>query len=174
MDGNKKQKLNNRGFSLLEIVVSLAIFLTVIVIVTSFFEMSIRAQREAISAGNLQESMRYAFEAMSKEIRMAKKDESGACAVADKVYKVENSVLSFINQDDKCVQYFLDSSRIKIIRDTIEAYVTPENIKVNNLSFYLDESLQPRVTLMVNLAIPVKNQSDQEMVMQTTLTSRYY
>jgi hypothetical protein len=174
MIGNKINIFNNKGVSLLEIVVALGIFLIVILAVVSFFEISIMNQRGAINAGNIQESMRYAFEAMSKEIRMAVEDELGSCVGAGKIYQVGSNNLKFINQYDECVEYYLENSRIKIKRGAVEGWVTSENIKADELAFYLDEVTQPRVTILANLSIPVKSGISREMILQTTVSSRYY
>src|SRR3989339_604522 len=62
---------NKKGFTLMELIVSMAIFSASILMATGVFKSAIEGQRSAIAAQNTQESMRYAFEVMSKEIRGA-------------------------------------------------------------------------------------------------------
>ena len=68
---------NKEGLTLLELTVAVAIFSVMMLALTQIFNMVIRGQRNAIAAQNIQESMRYAMEVMSKEIRMAQKDVGG-------------------------------------------------------------------------------------------------
>ncbi len=66
-----KQK-SNQGFSLIEMLVSVAIFTVVITISLSIFQSVNKSQGNAIAVQSVQESMRYALEVMSKELRSAK------------------------------------------------------------------------------------------------------
>ncbi|MCG2695682.1 prepilin-type N-terminal cleavage/methylation domain-containing protein, partial [Candidatus Parcubacteria bacterium] len=63
---------NNAGVTLLELTVAVAIFSFAVLSATQIFKMVLEGQRSAIAAQSTQESMRYALEVMSKEIRMAK------------------------------------------------------------------------------------------------------
>ena len=67
----KNIRQNKKGVTLLEITVAVAIFSVVMLSATEIFRMVIEGQRNAIASQNVQESMRYAFETMAKEIRTA-------------------------------------------------------------------------------------------------------
>src|SRR3989338_10006398 len=64
----KKEK----GTSLIELLVAITLFSFMILAATQIFKMVIDGQRNAVSAQNVQENIRYAMEKISKEIRMAK------------------------------------------------------------------------------------------------------
>jgi len=68
MIGNKQP-----AFSLIEVVVSVALFSAVILSATGIFKMVIDSQRGAMAAQNVQESLKFFLEVTGKEIRMARK-----------------------------------------------------------------------------------------------------
>ena len=71
MSINFKKIKNNLGVTLIELIVAVALFSVTILSAMQIFQMVVEGQRSAIAAQSVQESMRYAFEIMSKEIRMA-------------------------------------------------------------------------------------------------------
>jgi len=135
MIGDKKI-INNKGFSLIEMLVSVAVFVVLILIVTSIFQSVIKAQRNAIAAQSVQESMRFALELISKELRSAKhvynnttdvdeclggetRDNYAARGLSSpsesrKVYNVfrdgdgENLYFKNKNSTDTCVTYYIE------------------------------------------------------------------
>ncbi len=158
-------------------VVSVAIFSVIVLIATETFKMVIEGQRNAISAQNVQESMRYAFEMISKEMRMAQKDD-GACGL-NSVYGVnaDSDSLYFKNYHDECVTYQLDGSRLEISRNGNSGYVTSSKIEVSDLKFFIqgDSSVgQPTATMKMKIKAIGKEMHGQEIIMQTTVSSRYY
>jgi len=180
---------NKQGITLLELVVAISLFSVVIISATQIFKMVIEGQRNAIASQNIQESMRYAFEAMSKEIRMAQEDVGGPgqCPSVNngKVYDTsDNEQLYFKNQYDDCVSYYLEDdingiSRLTIDRDLVPAYVTPDDIIVSDLKFSVYDDgdtdvIQSIVTIKMKIKAVGKAMHEQEMTMQTTISSRYY
>jgi len=189
---------NNKGTTLLELMVSIAIFSSMILVVSSVFSNINTGQREAIATQNIQESVRYFMEVMSKEIRMARGDRNGyltgLCNDAlgltntnKKTFNFDsanNSVLYFVNKDYECVYYRLNNKRIEISRDNGANFlpITSKNIEINNLLFNVDDNdagtvrdMQTRVTI----SFDVESKSDidmhkNKMKIQTTISSRRY
>ena len=56
---------NNSGVTLLELVVAVTLFAALMLAATGIFKMVNDGQRNAVSAQNVQENMRYALEKMS-------------------------------------------------------------------------------------------------------------
>jgi Tfp pilus assembly protein PilW len=163
---------NKQGQSLMEMIVAVALFSVVRLIVVSIFQTVLTAQRSAITTSNIQENLRYAFETMSKEIRMAQKSD---CSIGSgNVYTIANNALYFKNQYGECVSYSLDNNRIKLDRNGNQAYITPEAVKISNLKFLVASSVQPRVTIMADIAVPAKSGVGQTIKIQTTISSRQY
>jgi len=186
---------SEKGVSLLELVVAVALFVVIILASTQIFKMVIDGQRNALAAQNVQESIRYAMEKISKEIRMAQISNeecrqlfSPPAEAVNKVFNLtgaNNDILYFKNQDDVCVAYYLDNSRLK---STIEVrgngytdFLTPAKIEASNLKFHVvdDEigashSVQPYVTVVMDIQAVGLAVHQQKMKIQFTVSSRYY
>ncbi len=180
--------------TLLEIIVAVAIFITTMLMATTIFKDVVEGQRSAIAAQNVQESMRFVFEIMSKEIRTAQGAHSGInCGIIPyyKVFNTENAgeanpyeghELYFQNKDGDCVNYYLLNDALMIDRGGIFGTTTPNEVKVSNLEFNITDdvvdafhSVQPRVTIKMEIEMAGgKEIHKQPIVMQTTVSSRYY
>lgn len=180
MIGNKKTL--PAGFSLIEVLVSVSLFVFIIMSATEIFSLVIKGQRDAIASQNVQSSLRYFFEVTSKEIRMARRS-TGECGVpADDIYKIEtgtlSSILKFKNYYNQCVVYELGvddySQRFKITRGVVSGFISPKKIKIESLDFLLDDTNQPAVTIALKASAIGDSKFKSEMDIQTTITSRYY
>jgi len=182
----KKPKLQATGFSLIEVIISVALFSVIILSTTQIFKLAIDSQRNALATQNVQESLKYFLEVIGKEIRMAQKNE-GVCSgiLDDEIYVIGTndygSTLYFKNYYGQCVRYYLDLDadirRFGITRDLTADFISPAKISIDRLSFVAASgpaTTQPAITL--NLKAHALNQGDfqSEMDLQTTITSRYY
>ena len=175
------QLLNSRGVTLLELMVSISLFAITILMATQIFKSVIDGQRTAIASQEMQESVRYAFERMGKEIRTAVKDPSGACnAAPGKVYRVDASGegITFLNYKNKCIHYYIDNKRLAIQRNAEPMqYITPSNIIITKPRFVLtnnSDSVQAKVLIRLQMEILVKNRGKQKLSVETILSSRFY
>lgn len=173
---------------MIELVVSIAIFSVLILSSTQIFKMVVDGQRGAVSAQNVQDSIRYAMEKISKEIRMAQISNASCYGAA--VYKVFNPAnggteLYLKNKDGNCVNYYLENNRLKIMSGTgagaIADFITPAKIEVSNLKFYVNDDLigsfhskQPYVTMAMDIKAAGQAMHEQRMKIQMTISSRYY
>ena len=192
-----ERKKNKLGFSLLEIIVAVGIFGVIIILATGVFQRVIESQRSAIAAQNTQESVRFALEVMSKEMRSAKKRTAdNDCDKYElsgnyKVYNTDGVGLFFRNKYDYCVYYFIENDtnnipRLKIIRengsDDYWGYITPDEVIISNLKFLIDDdafdafhATQPKVTIRMDVeAIDQDNRYKQPFKIQTTVSARFY
>lgn len=188
----KKIKQNKFGVTLIELMVAVSLFSVIILSATQIFKMVIEGQRNAIAAQNVQENMRYAFETMSKEIRMATISNHDCESIftpeaeaTNKVFNTttnaEGDILYFKNKDGICTAYYLLNGSIMIIRGVNTAAISPNEIKISNLEFRVADdligafhSIQPIVTMKMDIEVIGKEMHKQEMKMQTTISSRYY
>lgn len=177
---NIKSKIKNKkGFTIIELLVAISIFVTMILSITEIFAKVNEGQRHAIAAQNIQESMRYAFEVIAKEIRMAKLDQSGTCIGTGKLYEenVDGTTLKFLNYRDECVTYYLEDDILKVDRNTNIANASPVAVRVSNLIFSSVDFggiVQPRVTIKMEIEAVGKEIDKQKTILQTTISSRYY
>lgn len=176
------------GVSLIELIVSIALFSILILSATQIFKMVIDGQRSAISAQNVQENMRYAMEKMSKEIRMAQISNQGCGSAAiNKVFNTADGEreLYFKNKNGDCITYYLENNRLKIMVGIGAAasadFITPAKIEVSNLKFYVVDdligafhSVQPYVTMVMDVKAIGQAIHEQKMKIQMTVSSRYY
>lgn len=184
---------NNKGTSLIEIMFAVSIFVVLIGLTLSVFKSAVESQKSAIAAQDIQESMRFLFEIISKEIRSAQvmDDTCDVCfsIVSDKqVYYTDTDIFYFKNKDDECVAYYVDGNDDLIIeRDdgvtNIFLPITPNDIKVTDLKFDVTDNdigalpglkIQPRVTIKIEVEANSAGAHKQHTIMQTTVSSRRY
>ncbi|MDO8593064.1 MAG: prepilin-type N-terminal cleavage/methylation domain-containing protein [bacterium] len=178
---------NEKGVSLIELLVAVTLFAFLILAAAGIFKMVVDGQRNAISAQNIQENMRYALEKMSKEIRMAQISNTECLSTAvKKVFNIttdinDNNKLYFKNQYGACVTYYLENNRLKVISGINSDFVTPDKIQVSNLRFYAVDDLigafhstQPYVTMAMDIKAAGLALHEQKMKIQITVSSRYY
>ena len=190
------------GFSLMEILISISLFILIILSATDIFRLVIAGQQKAIAAQNLQESMKYFLEAVDKEVRMAKK-ESGTCASyftmpsATSTYALvtapnsNGNALVFRNFYDECVMYYLGTTtsagRFIVRRNAVEGPISPTNMNITALNYSLQNyssSSLPIARPLVVMELDAKTylgtigqgtyRDLASIKMQTSLTSRYY
>jgi prepilin-type N-terminal cleavage/methylation domain-containing protein len=152
-------KFLNKGFTLIELIVVIAVFLLIIGVAITIFVSIINNQRMILSQQQLLNQISYAEEYMSKAMRMAKKDEAGSCLIDDNneshpgyIYLLTRPDISnqsytgikFINasDNDTCQEFFLDSSGetpvLKEIKNGIPSSgisITSEALKINSVRF---------------------------------------
>ena len=187
MIGVKKEQRNGQiaGFSLMEVMVSVTLFVVIMLSATQIFKMVLDSQRGAIATQNVQESLKYFLEVTAKEMRMAQKDE-GICGTVldDKIFAVSTAALgqtlNFKNRYGECVTYYLeadgDNQRFMVERNGEADYISPSSIKIVSLDFNLNETdnNQAIVTLVFDAYALNEKREHSEMTIQTSITSRYY
>ena len=175
------------GFSLIEIVISVALFVLIILSTTDIFRLVIASQRKAIAAQNIQESLKYFLETADKEIRTAKKNNgwcTGTSGVtftfpggANDIYAIETApngtgnALIFRNYYDECVIYYLGNSndgmtgrfmvqRFKgdVYQATIALPISPAKVSISNLNLILS-SVGPAARPMVTMGLSAQTLS---------------
>jgi len=182
---------NKRGLTLVEIVVSTTLFSIVIYITFAIFQGVVVSQRSTVISQNVQEATRYAFEVMSKEIRMAQKRRA-ACALTSnrKVYDTNDntapyvgSELRFVNTDNLCTTYYLAGGQLFVRRGAENFAITPDDITLTNLNFSVTDDVfgaaapttQSRVTISVEASQGGgPNVIGENIRLQTTISSRSY
>ncbi|MCD6435015.1 MAG: prepilin-type N-terminal cleavage/methylation domain-containing protein [Clostridiales bacterium] len=199
-----KIKQNTSGYSLIEIMVSLAIFAILLLSILSIAQSVSNGQKAAIQAQNTQESLRFAFEVISKEMRSAKQSDD-KCALSgvdndnNEVFNIGNfigdsDVLYFKNKNNECTYYYLEGSRLKIARDDDiitdsnidnDFFISPNDVNITNLKFNIidneiynvGEYPQDPIQPLVTITIELEGAGakfKQKFTMQTSVSSRHY
>lgn len=174
-----------KGFTLIEMLVAVAIFFIVVSIPTGFFVLSLKSQKRVLALREIIDNSSYALEYTSRALRMARKDdiEIGGvvkdCLSGDKVnYEITNGGqgIKFRNYLDKCQKFYLSGTQLREWKDDgTDLPLTSDNLEITLLEFYLSgatqgDSLQPRVTILFE--IQKKGQPGTKIHLQTTISQR--
>ncbi|MBI3685365.1 prepilin-type N-terminal cleavage/methylation domain-containing protein [Candidatus Azambacteria bacterium] len=176
------------GYSLIELLVAIGVFSTVVAVLSGAFIISLNGQKKTVSVQNVADDVRYATEIMAKEIRMMDVDPSrqatadnngGACSGNCRMLFYSNMPHRNPNAQ---VAFYLDpaSHTIMFDDDTSDALaaepITSSGVTVNALAFDVSgipPSSQPRVTFVVRLASNDSNVAVRTtMNVQTTISPR--
>lgn len=195
-------KNNQEGFTLIELLVSIALFAVIVLIATSVFMDVSDNQQNAIASQSVQDSLRFTFETLSKEMRNAKSYQNGKFCGIMPYYKTYNITgdsattgieIYFQNQSDECVHYYQVEDpvgsgeyQLWVSRGnglaTTTLSMTPDDINIVELYFNIDDdesnsfqSKQPKVTMKMEAEMKKgKKKTNQNIVIHTTVSSRGY
>lgn len=165
--------MNNKGFTLIEMVVAVAVFTLLVTASTGVFLSAIRAQKTSLATQEVLDQTSYLMEYMSKALRMARKDMTGACTGTAKLnYAFENQCIKFNNYQAACQQFCLDGTRLK---DEDGNYLTSDSLTVSSFNVILSgeiqppaDNQQPRVTIFLE----VQGKDGSNIQIQTTISQR--
>ena len=203
MTGNSKQKKpsNQKGFTMMEILVVLAIFSTAVLILSDIFLMTQRVQRKITIIQRAQSDARFAMEAISRETRMGTIDyeyygdqvPTGAVEELALIDVDENKIKFYKSEEEcpenipSCLIFSLDIGEGEIRW----ASITPKEVELIDLKFYItpkqnpfnldlesgeyDSNIQPSVTMViVSEGTSLKEEERGRVYLQSTVTTRTY
>ncbi len=192
--------MKQKGFSVIELVFVLAIFLIIVGVTVDIFISMVQHQRRILAEQELLNQTSYVMEYMSKALRMAVKDTTGSClgiiGFNDKtpVYSLTHCPIDplkacngvkFINQSDNnaCEEFFLLGGKLQQIKNNSPAQnILSDKFKIKYARFVVDgnqtlrfaaygDLVQPIITILLDIQNPsVLNQ--QEKIIQTTVSQR--
>ena len=163
----KKRKNSQRGFTLVELIIALAVFSIVITIVIGSANSVFRGQRKAFAMQNAQESSRFILEVMAKEIRMSTINTGGG---------VNLTILNISNSDGQIFDYQFDNTNKRLLRNG--QVISPSNIGVTgnfHVSQYVFPSDPERKLATITMKIEVVGEGDDAIMnLQNTISPRGY
>ena len=177
--------MNNKGFSLVEILVSVAIFSVVMVTAAGALLTTIDANHKAQAIQSVMNNLNFALEGMSRAIRVGDTyhcGNSGSLASNQTALDCGSDGNSFFafnrNSDNKTVYYYLSGTQIfrEVNAGGALAISAPE-IVVTNLKFYVQgasagSQAQPRVTIVIQGYAGATEKIRTPFNLQTTLSQR--
>lgn len=180
---------NTRGFTLIEMLVSIVIFTITISGLTVIFLSIIQTQTKILQTQDVMSQSSYAMEYMGNALRLAKKDAAGTCVgTANRNYYYQNgasALIRFLNYDDKCRQFLLSGTTLQEQWSTDATSgsfqtaipVTSSKVMIDNLAWAVTgdtsiDSLQPRVTIMLKVEPVTSLANPAQMTLQTSLSQR--
>jgi len=190
--------MNKKGFTLVEMMVVLAIFSVATVVIIDIFMMAGKAQRRTLAIEKIQSDARYSMEAMSKEIKMDMIDygwagyAAGVTLPEDELalLDADNNSIIFKKSADNCPAGTAKCLTVSIDGGVTWASITSKGNNVEDLKFYIDPAVdpflmnagntydsdnQPRVTIILaTKGIGGRVEEQQTIYLETTVSSRIY
>ena len=174
---------NQRGFSLAETLVAIAILMLMMGSVSGLMLSAIAAQRRALAVQELVSQTSYIAEYMSRHIRQARKETGQGCLSQQGTnYQLTfgGQGLKFVNSQNECQEFSLDAGRVKEVRGGQTQYLTPDDSTVTIFNFSISgetetDAIQPKVSLFMNLqTIGQRPESVVSLPFQTTISQRNF
>lgn len=167
----------NKGFTLIETMVALAIFVIVGGAALNLLLYAALGQRNVLSKQGLVDQSSYVVEYLSRALRQAQKDTAGTCIPIGSNYEVLGGGVGvkFLDANDDCRAIFLDGGTLKETIGAATLPLFPDEIEVLEARFSVAgetdaDTLQPRVTV----SLRVRDASKNELTVQTTVSQRRY
>ncbi len=172
--------MKNRGFTLVEILVAVAIFSITIGAISGIFVSVLQIQRRGLSNQEIIDSISYNLEYMSRALRMARKQTAQLPSCIDnglnyKITRAGNGI-NFLDYQGVCREIYLNGGRIYLDNDN--SPLTPTALEVSSLKFNLigesdADNLQPRVTIAFTIKNKTQDPKGQvQLNIQTTVSQR--
>lgn len=178
---------NNSGFTLVEILVAMAIFVTAATAIAAIFSYTTASQRKTEIVQKAQGDARFAMEVLSQEIR---KGSVKYAAYDGGVIPADPQDLLVLLDQDRGEVWFREQDGAVQISETgaVGSWesLTPPDITVDLLRFYITPSTdpfvdapasssQPRVTIVLSTSsTPSNTDTPIRTFLQTTVSSRQY
>ncbi|MEO6536078.1 MAG: prepilin-type N-terminal cleavage/methylation domain-containing protein [Candidatus Paceibacterota bacterium] len=158
-----------RGFTLVELIVSIGLFIIVLTIAASAYLSLINLNRKARATNDLVSNLSYIVEAMSRSIRTGTNYQCGGLGGGN--CSTGNNTFTFTNDRAQSITYLLKSGGVigQCIGSCTQSSADPlsdQRITVTNLVFYVQgvgassaDHMQPRVLFTVSGTITPDTQS---------------
>jgi prepilin-type N-terminal cleavage/methylation domain-containing protein len=163
----------SKGFTLIEILVAVAIFALIMASSSRLFVSSLQSQRQNLAAQEVLSQASYLIETMSRSIRMAKKDLTGACTGVQRVnYVFSGNCLKFQNYKNECQEFCLVGTSIKNENDEL---LTSPDLQVSGFGVVLSGAYQPPVDLLqprVTISLNIIGQEGVKISLETSISQR--
>ncbi|MEA3249676.1 MAG: prepilin-type N-terminal cleavage/methylation domain-containing protein [Patescibacteria group bacterium] len=204
MHERKAVRSSCRGFTLMEMIVAITIFSTLIVAATDIFLLASRTQRKVFDLESMQASARYTMEAMVREVRTGVIDLDYYAGRAQPL-GTPDTELALIDSEGDQIRFFEsdasteadcpnENSRpclLVAVGVNPPAPISPKGIRVRSVSFYVSpdvdpfafnsaagsylSNIQPSVTIVMSFESASRKIDERTYTyLQTTATSRRY
>ncbi len=171
-----------RGFTLIELMTAVALFVIVMVVATALFNRSIESQTDTVASKNIYESGDYALRYMSAEFSGAREELAGCgpCDLNTRYFCIDAGKIYFRNKDSVCENFELQSdedsvSRLTLVRGAENLFLTDSSVSVTELVFdsqVLSDPVYPSNKVSVHFKIgPSIGSTVKPLDLQTTIAT---
>lgn len=186
-----KKHLNEKGVSLIELVMAVAMFSVVVLTASGIFINSLKAQKTIIAKQKVADDLRYSADFMLKELRMAQLNSANMTltfrnAEGAQLININSPSASlwFTNSNGNDIVYSLSGN--KIFRNDLSGTdgaqpISADEIEITGLSFRLNNwdmnkgapnAASPLITVVIKAR--ANNGVGQEIIFQTSVSPRIY
>ena len=177
---NKAQPTGRQGFTLVEMLVSFAIFSIVIGISTGVFASMIKSQKYSLDTNQLLNQTSYFVEYMSRAIRMAVKDEDDStCGFSGDNYQITGNKIKFRNYQGECQEFYLTAGILMVNKTSFSSALalSSDDFDISALEFNVigisgSDNLQPRITFSFKITGNSAAASNPTLNIQTSISQR--
>ncbi len=193
---NYKINNYNEGFTLVELMVSMAIFMMIMLAAMGSLFVSLNAIRNIRAEQTAIDSVNYAVESMSRSIRLGTKYHScdGNCPPntdTTAVYNGNNSRISFVPQNfdeingtpgtGSRIEYRLEGGKVKRCEKNVCASIVSDEVTITTLKFDIKgaedtspitDDYHPRVYILVGGEVTIKGSETTTFAIQTIAAQR--
>ncbi len=181
---NKK----NRGFTLIELMVSISVFTFIMVISMGSILSVIDANRKSQSLRSVMDNLNYTLEAMTRNIRFGKVyhcDVSyGLLTQPNDCSGGANSMSVYSSSGVTQTSYRLEGGRIiRKVNGGSDEYLTGTDVTITNLTFYVSGSspyssgsnlFQPKATIVISGYVGSKENTKSTFTIETMVSQRVF
>ncbi len=164
--------LRKRGFTLIEVVVAVFIFIVTVVIAGGTFVSALSLQRRALNLKKVEEDGRFILELMAREIRFANP------IFAPNTCFYTND-FSFQHPVNGLVEYSIRNGMVRryAITQGADTFISSPDIEVLGMRFCItgnepNDDKQPRVTIILRLRTGGSVREAAALDLQTTVSQR--
>lgn len=194
---NDQLSNSKKGFTLIELVVVLGLFMLVMGVTASMFISIVQHQKRILGQQEMVNQVSFVQEYVSRSLRGALPDTAGTCLAQDGVtYKDYVYLLArfdapagfyqgikFISPEGVCQELFLDGDGVlkEIKNGGGSQALVSSKFKIHYARFIINgnkntraaagSQVQPRITMSINIQDP-SYENSQEMIIQTTISHR--
>lgn len=172
---------NNKGFTMVELLVAIASFVIIVSIAVGGFSGALRSQRQSIALLNANYNSSLVLEQMAREIRTGTNfcDQNPPCSSPLGGGEIRTDKLYFTNAYGQNVVYRLNNSGIEKSIDGGTSFkkITADDVVVDYLKFILNgqtfgDGKQTRITILMGIKSKESSVSSSVVNLQTTVSPR--
>lgn len=176
-----KLKSKQQGFTLIEAVVSTAVFAFVVSSILGVYMSTVQLDRKTRAERAVAQNARFIMEYLAKEVR------NGSIRYAGYAGGVADGTLKITNQANQNISFYLSGTDLKIDKAGAISNLNSDSVKVNSLSFRVAPTQnpytpaktfneQPRVTVLLELISDygTKITEQASLNIQSTFATRNY
>ena len=166
----------NKGFTLVELLVAMGIFVIVVTIVSSIFIRNLRTQQSIVALIAANDSASLALEQMAREMRTG----WSFCNNLPPGESCSENKTIFINAYGESIIYKLEDNAIKRgVDNSSFSPITADNVKVESLAFIARDNVigdkkPTKITIILSVRPKGGNIEAAVTNLQTTVTSRRF